>query len=70
MITVIQAVDNIYLAAVDQCMDVSPRDVAFIICSFLEVLAGGPYAGGGLDNEQVNNWLLMLADEVSKVRDE
>ncbi|UOF79486.1 hypothetical protein [Caudoviricetes sp.] len=61
--TVIGLVDLIVNRVVDMGLDLSPKDVAFIISLFFE---------GMVDIENpnpVDNWLIMMADELNKVKD-
>lgn len=62
--TVLQLVDNIYAGAVDLGMDVSVKDTAFIITTFLEGLAAHP------SHPEANAALLAIAAEVAKAKDE
>jgi hypothetical protein len=62
--TIIGLVDLIINRTVDMGLDLSPKDVAFIISLFFE---------GMVDIENpspVDSWLVMMADELNKVRDE
>ena len=62
--TIIGLVDLIVNRTVDMGLDLSPKDVAFIISLFFE---------GMVDIENptpVDGWLNMIADELNKIKDE
>lgn len=61
--TIVELVQRVHESAVTLGMDVSPKDVAFIISAFLESMAAEP------SQPQVNAWLIAIADEVNKTRD-
>lgn len=65
MKTIVELVDNVYMAATEVGMDVSPKDVGFIVSLFFEGLVGGEPANPALDE-----WLQKIADEAGSVRDE
>jgi hypothetical protein len=64
--TIISLVDDVCAAAVETGMDVSPKDVGFIISLFLQGLADHPE---GMPVPAVDAWLHMIADECDKVKD-
>lgn len=64
MKTVLQLVDAVHNAATEAGMDLSVKDVAFIISTFFEGLAAHPSHG------EMNDALLAIAAEVAKAKDE
>lgn len=62
--TILQLVDDVRMAAVNTGMDVSVKDVGFILSLFFEGMASHQSV------PEVNSSLQMIADEVSKARDE
>jgi hypothetical protein len=64
--TILGLVDRIHDAATEVGMDVSPKDVAFIISLFFEGLALHNRHEGP---KEVNDWLQSIADEVNKTKD-
>lgn len=64
MRTLQELVGVVHLAATELGMDVSPKDVAFIISTFLEGLAHHP------GTPEVNAPLQAMADDISRVADE
>lgn len=64
MRTVLQLVDDVHAAAINIGMDVSVKDVAFILSTFLEGMANDPAVSG------INPHLQALADEISKAKEQ
>jgi len=62
--TIAQVVDLVVNRTVEMGLDLSPKDVAFIISLFFEGMVN-------IENpDPVDTWLIMMADELNKVRDE
>jgi hypothetical protein len=64
MRTVLQLVDDVHAAAVNVGMDVSVKDVAFILSTFIEGMANDPAV------PSANASLQALADEISKAKEQ
>lgn len=60
--TILQLVDDVHTAATNVGMDVSVKDVAFIVSLFFEGLAAHPA------HEEVNAPLLAIAAEVASAK--
>lgn len=70
MTTIVELTDRVHSAAIALGMDVSPKDVAFIISTFLESLAQEDGSPADANSAKANAWLLTIADEVNSTKDE
>lgn len=59
--TIANVVDLVHARAVAMGMDLSPKDVAFIVSLFFEGMVDAE------SPEPIDTWLLMIADELNKV---
>lgn len=64
MKTVIDLIDDVHASAEGLGMDLSVKDVAYLISLFLQGLADNePHSKG-------DEWLLLIADELDKIKDQ
>jgi hypothetical protein len=64
MKTILNLVDDVCVASINIGIDVSVKDVAFILGTFLEGLAAHPAS------PEADAGLLSLAEEIAKAKDE
>lgn len=62
--TIVELVENVAVAAQEMGLDISIKDVGWIISTFLEGLAAAP------GNEAVNEILQAIADASAQAKDE
>lgn len=70
MKSIVSLVEDVHAAAIRMGIDVSPKDVGFMISLFLQGMADHPVQEGGINIPAVNNWLYTIAQACDEVKDE
>jgi len=68
--TIASLVDDVTAAANALGIDVSPKDVGYMISLFLQGMADHPVQEGGIALDAVSSWLNTIAQACDEVTDE